>query len=297
VKKAPFKTPAFCLGLSRPLLALLVFPFTGSAAVINISPVADTRITTLGADGNSGAGPDFVVGTQGDRAGGALNRALIRFRIAESLPAGAIVQDARLSLNITHQPITPESSNFELHRMLIAWEELEATWNIARADSPWSAPGGVAGADFSATASSSQFVGTTPGLVSFANLGREVQDWLDHPDSNFGWIILTDAEDTRFTARRINSREGSPSPTLEINFTLPLRINSIFASGDLITLSFSAVANAAYVVQWTDQLDNPDWQELTRFDPNDQDSTIEVSDSSSNGPQRFYRVCQVPASP
>ena len=299
MKNVRILAPRLCPVLPGLAVGFVALALASSsrAGVISVAPAADTRISSLNPDTNFGAGTDFVVGAQGNNVAGAINRALLQFPVAGSIPPGAVIRDATLSVNVWREPFSAVDSSFELHRILTPWEESQATWNISRAGVLWTGPGGVAGTDFAETPSSSQASGLANGPILFSNLGSDVQNWLDHPEQNYGWVMLSGSEDNRFTARRIFSREGSPAPVLQITFDLGLKFNAVSISGDLITLTFNAAANFSYIVQWTDRLIDPDWQELTHFDPNDQDSTLEVSDSTGNGPQRFYRIVQVPPAP
>ncbi|SRR5260221_4638586 len=48
----------------------------------------------------------------------------------------------------------------------------------------------------------------------------DLQLWLDHPGTNFGWMLISQSEDTPFTARRFASREDpfGRGPTLTVDF-------------------------------------------------------------------------------
>ena len=77
----------------------------------------------------------------------------------------------------------------------------------------WTSSGG----DFLG-ASDSSSISTIGASWTSAQMTADVQDWLDNPTNNFGWIIVGN-EGTQQTAMRIGSREGSSGPTLQINFT------------------------------------------------------------------------------
>ena len=52
---------------------------------------------------------------------------------------------------------------------------------------------------------------------------ERVQEWLDQPSANFGWIVIGN-EATSTTTKRFDSREISPSdtrPSLTVDFTHP----------------------------------------------------------------------------
>ena len=51
----------------------------------------------------------------------------------------------------------------------------------------------------------------------------DLQLWLNHPENNFGWMLISQSEDTPFTARRFNSREEpfGNVPFLTVDFEVP----------------------------------------------------------------------------
>ena len=60
---------------------------------------------------------------------------------------------------------------------------------------------------------------------STAEMVSDVQDWLDDPASNYGWIVLG-KEGTRQTAKRVASRENASTedrPRLLIEYFPPTR--------------------------------------------------------------------------
>ena len=97
----------------------------------------------------------------------------------------------------------------------------DATWiHTFFPDRLWGTPGG----DF-ATAPDADAAVTNGDAVweSSATMVARVQDWLDRPLTNFGWIVLGN-ETTTATTKRFDSREIVPNdtrPTLTIEFTHP----------------------------------------------------------------------------
>lgn len=150
-----------------------------------------------------------------------LRRALIAFDIATAVPAGSQITDVQLQLNMSQQRNGPHTS--ALHRVTSDWGEgnsnstergggmgapaapNDATWAHTFYDTAqWTTVGG----DFVAQSSASVAI-NGDGLVTWgstAQMVADVQLWLDTPDSNFGWIVLTD-EQTPGSAKRFDSRE------------------------------------------------------------------------------------------
>lgn len=209
------------------------------ADTITLTPSADTALHEYFPDHNLGAQGWMTAGTTQN---GPRSRGLLRFDFTGLIPAGATINSVALTLEVTRTPIDGDApSTFLLHRMLADWAEGagsgtpptlgrpalpgETTWNERLAGAaPWGTPGGLAGVDYAATASGAQFIygvnfspytfGATPGLVA------DAQHWLDRPEQNFGWMLLTQSESEIFSARRFASREDPfLSPRLEIDFT------------------------------------------------------------------------------
>ncbi len=162
-------------------------------------------------------------------------RALVRFDVAGSLPAGAKVLAASLTVNVV-QSTAFLPVNVAGHRVLQAWGEGtsialggggggapstagDATWLHSLYPSTfWSTAGGDFTATPSFTMSTPSFgLGTSPiapGTVI------DVQFWLDNPAQNFGWLLKTD-ELFPSTARRMDSRQGTVKPSLSVTYMVP----------------------------------------------------------------------------
>ena len=217
---------------------------------VYLTPSADTSLLENFPDHNFGGQTYFNSGTTQNYT---KNRGLLRFDLPGQVPTGATINSVTLTLEVVGQPSEPGTpSNFGLHRMLVGWGEGdksgqppqlgasattgEANWTDRFAfQSEWGVSGGQAGVDFNTLPSGESYVygvnfspylfDTTPDLVG------DLQSWLDHPESNFGWMLLSQSEDQNFTARRFASREDPFSPPqLAIDFT-PVPEPSVWALG------------------------------------------------------------------
>jgi hypothetical protein len=225
---------------ARPTLwlASLLCVALGAAAGAETAVVGAAADATLieSVDGGlaNGSGPVLFAGRTGQSTG-SLRRGLLRFEVAAALPAGARVTGAELVLALT--PSNPVQANVALHRVLASWSEGpsqagggggaaaqpgDATWLHRVFDtSDWSQPGG----DFSPTASSVASVGDAGTYVwpSSTELVADVQDWLDAPASNHGFMLVGD-ETGPSTSKRFVSREGSDAslrPRLVVTYDGP----------------------------------------------------------------------------
>ena len=182
---------------------------------------------------SNGSGSFLFVGLTKNSAA---RRALLYFDVAAAVPAGATINEARLTLTLSKtvsgaQPI-------EIHQCQAGWGEGtsvasgqegkgasaspgDATWiHASFSDSPWANAGG----DFAAEVSASTTVDAVGSYTwESAGLVTDIQAWLDTPAGNFGWILLGEEEDSR-AAKRFNSRENSSAdthPLLTIDYSIP----------------------------------------------------------------------------
>lgn len=235
--------------LSATSLLLLAGILRSGAVTLSLPASADATLyqSATGATAN-GAGENVFAGVT---ALGSIRRALIRFDIAGSVPAGATITSVQLILFMNQGRLGPAS----LHQALASWDEGptnaagaegqgalaetgSATWLHRRGSGQvW----GTAGGDFLATASATVDIGNT-GYVSWTGPGllADIQEWQAQPELNFGWAILG-AEYQSQTANRFSSRT-SPTlanrPSLVLEYQLipePAGIASLAAVGLFLT--------------------------------------------------------------
>jgi uncharacterized repeat protein (TIGR01451 family) len=212
-------------------------------ASINLAPSADNTLYQVAtADPaqqlSDGAGQHFYVG-ETNQASNALRRGAIKFDLS-AVPAGSTITSVVLTLSMSKSVNGAE--NVDLHRALLNWGE--GTSNAALAGrggegvgiqattgdvtwfytffstQRWTTPGG----DFVATASASTSVN---GVGSYqwtgAGLAADVQQWLDNPGTNFGWI-LTGNETASQTVKQFDTAANTTSsarPVLTVSYTPP----------------------------------------------------------------------------
>jgi hypothetical protein len=202
-----------------------------SAATISIMPSKDNTLYEYDpADGDTSNALGFHL-FAGKTAMGELRRGVLAFDIAGSIPAGSTITGVTLSMNMSRTPISV-AYPVELHKLLADWGEgtsqapgeegdgapatpNDATWRHRFFDTIfWTAQGG----DLSATVSASQSVSVVgPYTWSSPQMVADVQDWLDNPAVNFGWLVLGDEKPT-LTTKRFDTRESANPPVLTIEY-------------------------------------------------------------------------------
>jgi len=180
---------------------------------------------------SNGAGEHFFVGLT--------NEALKRRAVIAFKDLGVIPRDATITSVVLHLQLSKESSGptvIELNRLTADWGEgtSDATDNEGQGansepdDATWihsfwsTFQWGLPGGDFNPSPSAQLAVGTAGSYMFGSTTGMvsDVQRWLDHPNDNFGWILI--GNESAKSARRFDSRDHSnPNrrPFLEVSYS------------------------------------------------------------------------------
>jgi len=206
---------------------------TLSSAVVVQLPAAKDNTLFEDPSGSlsSGIGANLFVGMTQQNS---KRRALIGFDFA-TIPSGSTINSVRLTLRMSKTITATELIG--LHFCNASWGEgtsdsnaqgggggapatpNDATWtNRFFGGAMWSALGG----DFAPSASA---ITAVTGVASYnwtsSAMRDEVQQWLNNPLTNFGWLIQGNEGDPGST-KRFDSREnGTPSfrPVLQVDYT------------------------------------------------------------------------------
>ena len=233
------------LPTNQPLLAAaLELSAHRQAAVITttviLTPVKDSTLyESNSGDTSNGVGTFFFVGKTNN---GEIRRGLVAFDVAGQLPTSATVVSATLQLQMTKT--SGEPANVTLHRALADWGEGssdasanegqgatatpgDATWLHTFFDTAlWQTPGG----DFAPINTASiQVDGTgayrwpsSPAMIA------DVQQWLNDPASDFGWVLVGNESENK-TAKRFTARESDIAanrPQLTVVYTVTGAVSS-----------------------------------------------------------------------
>ena len=204
---------------------------------VTLNATRDNTIFGNNGSQSNGAGEYFFVGRTLQGAPTDVRRAFIAFdNIDDSIPAGATITSVQLQL--FNSRTFNVSEDVTMHRVSSNWGEGtsdapgnegsgtaattgDVTWvNTFFNTQNWIIPGG----DFNVTPNATLAVGAQ-GLTytwgSTTGLVADVQQWLDVPTDNFGWILLGN-ESAAETSIRFNSRENASNPPqLIIQYTTP----------------------------------------------------------------------------
>jgi len=297
--------------LARILFGLALVELVRADSV-TLPAVADTTLFAFSPNNNLGAEDELILGSVAKNSPNNRARLLIRFDLS-GIPAGATITNVSFHLSVLKERSGQPPETVGLHRLLVSWAEGtgsgkqgsaaaagQSTWNSRAHNQPataWGSPGGLAGTDFSTTASSTHSfdgpatytVPSTPGLIA------DVQNWLTNPEINFGWILVNVNESVASSARRVRSRESTSStPQLTIDYQLPpppqiVNFDSLQVGPGGLELRFRALAGNIYSVWHRETLSVPAWQTLTNVISKLTDVDAVVVDPTVNG-SRFYQL-------
>lgn len=223
----------------KSIIAIIALAFTTytQATTVTIAPSKDNTLYEI-ADGSlsNGAGSYFFVGKTNQADGAAIRRALMSFDIAGNIPSGSVITSAELHLTMNKS--RGNTQTVSLFPLTTDWGEGssnatgqegsgtaattgDATWTMNFFNSSsWSNPGG----DYSVISSADQLISNTGEYIFQSDtMISDIQNWLDTPLMNFGWI-LTGNESTNQSAQRFASRENpttSARPSLVVTYEIP----------------------------------------------------------------------------
>jgi len=269
--------------------------------VMDIIPDADTSLFEYRALNNLGAS-DLAAGSIGVDTN--RSRALMHFDVAAALPKDAVVTGASLLLHVSRSPGgTDAGSLFQLHRLLKSWgegnkggltglpaEAGEANWfSRFYPNKNWTVPGAAAPDDFVAEFDDQQIVNAY-GWYRFEALAETARAWQEHPERNFGWILVGVAEDLPYTARRFDARESPVyPPTLRIEYVQPPHVDDIELTNQMVSLTFVGLARNHYRVEGREQLGAGEWNTQTNLPLFETTGPVTVS-LPRTAPTMYYRI-------
>ncbi len=169
----------------------------GGLKVLSLQPAeataVDTYILASSATTNFGTSATLRVGNEG---GGTTDRALIKFDLS-SIPSGSTIVSATLSLYCTTDT-SINSRTYRVFRMIQAWVETQATWNVYSTGNNWATAGAFGAADCEQTDIGSRVFTATETLNEFKDFtltASAVQDMITGGSfTNNGFLIKADTE-------------------------------------------------------------------------------------------------------
>jgi hypothetical protein len=307
--------------------AFLLFGAVSSASADTVT-VGSSQDTTIFANNVNNSAGGTVVMFSGTDGNASIKRALVKFDVAASVPAGSTITGVQLTLFLGQVAgnVTTGTATIGLYRLTDDWGEGtngagtsiaadgqgfpaqggDATWANRFYSSTSPTPWTNAGGDFIATSSAQTTVGATTNTgyawLSTPALVADVQGWVDNPSSNSGWLLKNNDEVSTKTFRAFYTREETNSflqPQLQVTFIPPVEspILSMATVGDgqfQITASNLVVGLTNYL-QVSTNLASPAYWVSTQTNVAASNTMTFTGLSSTNAPAQFYRLVELTA--
>jgi len=228
-----------CLGLSM----LMSVPAVADLYFTEQIPASQDNTLIDDPEGarSNGAGPYFFVGLTGGNEGGGIRRGLIHFDMEGVIPEQARIEDVALHLYASNDPDAAEK--VRLYAAVQDWGEGTSCGNGGRGaaaktgDATWlhtfydTDSWETAGGDRARPASARVTVDMMGSYTWSSNrMKKDVQLWVEQPETNFGWLLIGDERKTRsvvaFASRESTTcgangnPTGLPTPMLEVTYSL-----------------------------------------------------------------------------
>jgi dienelactone hydrolase len=172
---------------------------------------ADTYIDFYAQAKNEGSRNEFAVSFDDKQ------RALLRFGVAQHIPAGSDILSATLTLRVNRRS-SSSSMNLLFYQVLQPWEQSQATWKEAQEGVSWSGGAGCEGSSRSQTPLAQVEVNRRDGETIVVDLTAGVQEWIDHPENSQGLLLQGQPAVGRVTYWFGSAENASPDyrPQLEV---------------------------------------------------------------------------------
>ncbi len=205
------------------------------ASTLQLEPARDALIYEDASGITANGAGEFLLAGRTNQASGSRRRSLLQFDFTP-LPAGAVITSASLQLHLV--TVTTADLAVSLHRVTTPWTAGAAnpagnessgitaltgdsTWlHASFPGTLWTNPGGdhavSPSASTTVTSAAGFFTWTSPGLAA------DVQQWLELPSTNAGWMLRGD-EVSPQTAKRFDSADSSTPdrrPRLTLSYDL-----------------------------------------------------------------------------
>jgi hypothetical protein len=152
------------------------------------------------------------------------------------------------------------------------------------------------GVDYSGVVSATEQVtglGVYEIELRLAGLG-DLQDWLQDPGVNFGWVMVSEAEELPKTARRFATREsGAGAPKLLVDYAVEevgLRVEGVRLEVGEFRCEFLGEAGLGYVWERGVDVGSGVWEEVERVPVQSVAGWVQFTNAMSAVGSHFYRV-------
>ncbi|MCI0555385.1 MAG: DNRLRE domain-containing protein [Anaerolineae bacterium] len=181
----------------------------------------DTYLLSTSPTTNNGGGVWMGVG-ESNNATNRYARALIKFDLP-SIPANAVITSATLSL-WTANDLSDTDRTIRVYRLKRAFDESQATWNVASTGVNWEAAGASGANDRESVEIGSLQILANEAIAVEKQIPltpAKIQELVDGTFTSNGFIIVADTElNDRFDYKTSDASSASQRPKLVIQYTL-----------------------------------------------------------------------------
>lgn len=207
------------------------------------SEVVDTTIRA-GSYASKNQNGDSLITRASDNAE-YIRRALLKFDTHNTIPAGATIQSATLTLTLEHSD--PQTRTVSVYRVASSWDEGTATWNSRKSGLYWGTKGGDLAAKYTSTS-----VGTSAGSKVSFNITKLVQEVVKGQyGSRYTRVALTDDGASSGDSYKEYYRSETSDASLRPRLTVVWGGSSTSTSTSTSTSSGStSTSGTLTVLQW-----------------------------------------------
>jgi hypothetical protein len=248
------------LAVVLPVIAVSAAPWAHADSITITTSQDNTLIESPTGAYSHGASYSFYAGRVGPNGEGTKRRGAIKFDFS-AIPAGSTITSVTLQLYCAGAGVST-SYPIALKRMTSSWgegasfafggggassEPGDATWvHRFYPNVPWNTVGG----DFVSTISATRNVGGMGWYTwaSTAQLVADVQNWLNAPLTNYGWLVQGN-ETALHSVKKFDAKEipgGATAPKLTVVFTPPVLLPEDLNGDDVVDGSDLAILLGAW---------------------------------------------------
>ena len=209
------------------LVPFSVLPAQGQSASITVSfqkgvspastysGVIDATLNENTPTTNLGGGSSLLLDGDDPPGSGYDLSPVLRWDVA-SIPPDSIVESVTISINISNA----SAGAFPVYALKRPFVEREATWNNARAATPWEVPGANGASDRGAAMLGFIQAGSTGAYQFSLNVDgiAQVQQWINNPAENFGLIVADTGIEDGLGFNSSNHATAANRPILSITY-------------------------------------------------------------------------------
>lgn len=188
--------------------------------VIDISASRDTYLQSNEATTVKGSTGTIWTGEPNNQAS-AIHNMLLYFDMS-SVPAGSTINSATLYLRHFNSDYADNARTMQVYRVIRAWVENQATWNVAKTGTNW----GTAGCnntttDYDSTSLGSRLISATEaaGWKTWTLDAAVIQDIVDGDVDYEGFLLRSGTQSNDAQAYR-SKDYGTNTPYLQVDYTV-----------------------------------------------------------------------------